>query len=133
MWGHEILLCRRAIEPRYGRWTLPAGFMENGETTAQGAIRETLEEANARVELLDMYTLVNLPHISQIHIIYLARLVDLDFSPGNETLEMSLFHEKEVPWNDLAFRSVDLTLRHFFADRLRGHFRLHIEDLPAPK
>lgn len=132
-WEERVLLCRRAIEPRHGLWTLPAGFMENGETTAQGAMRETLEEANARVELLDIYTLVNLPHISQIHIIYRARLLDLDFSPGEETLEMALFKEEEIPWSAIAFRSIGLTLRHFFADRQRGRFEFRIEDLPAAK
>ncbi|PKO57832.1 MAG: NUDIX hydrolase, partial [Betaproteobacteria bacterium HGW-Betaproteobacteria-19] len=85
-WGDRILLCRRAIEPCYGKWTLPAGFMENNETTAQGAVRETLEEACARIELGEMFTLIDVPHISQVHIVYRARLLDLDFRPGEESL-----------------------------------------------
>ena len=129
VWEDRVLLCRRAIEPRHGLWTLPAGFMENGETTAEAAVRETLEEANARVELLDMYTLVNLAHISQIHIIYRARLLDLDFFPGEETLEMALYKEEDIPWHDIAFRSIGLSLRHFFADRRKGEFGFHTEDL----
>src|SRR6059036_2638097 len=86
-WEDRILLCKRAIEPRYGLWTVPAGFMENGETTLQGAARETLEEANARVEVGPLYALYNIPHINQVYILFRARLLDLDFHPGAETLE----------------------------------------------
>ena len=102
---HEdrVLLCRRAIEPRSGLWTLPAGFLENGETVAEGATRETREEANASVKIVDLYTLFSLPHISQVYMFYLAHLTDLDFSPGEETLETRLFSEHEIPWDELAF------------------------------
>lgn len=96
-WGDRILLCRRAIEPRHGMWTLPAGFMENEETTAQAAARETLEEACARIEVGELYTLIDVPHISQVHIIYRARLLDLDFRPGEESLEVALLREDEIP------------------------------------
>lgn len=134
VWEHKVLLCRRAIEPCHGMWTLPAGFMEMGETTAQAAIRETAEEACARIELVELSTLVNIPHISQVHILYRARLLDLDFAPGEESLEVALFAEDEIPWPQIAFRSVALTLRHFFADRARGEFRFRIEDLaPQPQ
>lgn len=131
-WGDRILLCRRAIEPRLGYWTLPAGFMENAETTAQAAARETLEEACARIEVGDMFTLINVPHISQVHIVYRARLLDLDFSPGEESLEVALFSEEEIPWDDIAFRTISLSLRRFFEDRRRGTFRFHSEDLAGP-
>ena len=131
---HEgrILLCRRAIEPRYGYWTLPAGFMENDETAAQAALRETLEEAGARVELAGAFSLVSVPRVNQVHLFYRARLLDLAFKPGEETLEVELVEEAAVPWADLAFRTVALTLRHWFADRARGGFGFHEEDI-APR
>lgn len=125
----RILLCRRAIEPRYGLWTLPAGFMENGETTAAAAVRETLEEANARIAIGDLYSMYNLPHINQVHLLYRARLHDLEFSPGTESLEVELFEEQDIPWDEIAFRPVRLTLQHFFADRKTGNFQFHIGDL----
>ena len=125
-WEDRILLCRRAIEPRYGLWTVPAGFMENGETTAQGAQRETLEEANARVEILGLYALFNIPHINQVYMLFRARLLDLDFFAGAETLEARLFAETEVPWDEIAFVTVRRTLNHYFADRRTGEFRFHM-------
>lgn len=128
-WEDRILLCRRAIEPRYGRWTLPAGFMENGETTAQGAVRETLEETCARVEIGELFSLVNVPHIDQVHLFYRGRLLDGKFSPGIESLETALFAEAEIPWHDLAFRSVTLCLKAYFADRASANFTFHEDDL----
>ncbi len=125
----RVLLCRRAIEPRLGFWTLPSGFMEIGESTLEAAIRETLEEACARIEIEDLYTLMNVPQISQVHLIYRARLMDLDFAPGEESLETRLFTEAEIPWSDLAFRTNTLTLRHYFADRKAGKFIYHEETL----
>ena len=127
----RLLLCRRAIEPRYGYWTLPAGFMENDETTAQAALRETLEEAGARVELGAPFTLISVPRVNQVHLYYQARLADLQFKPGEETLEVALFEEGQVPWKDIAFRTVALTLKHWVADRSRGRFDFHAEDLIA--
>lgn len=124
-WGDRILLCKRAIEPRHGKWTLPAGFMENGETTAEAALRETLEEANARVELADIYSVFSVRHVNQVHIFYRARLLDLDFGPGTESLEVGLFQEDAVPWDEIAFRTVSTTLRHFYEDRRNGGFRVH--------
>lgn len=129
----RILLCRRAIEPRHGLWTLPAGFMENNETTLEAAARETREEANAHVEIGELYTLFNLPYISQVHLLYRARLLDLDFSPGAESLEVKLFKENEIPWDRLAFRPVRYTLEHFFADRRAGHYTFRSTDLAAPQ
>jgi ADP-ribose pyrophosphatase YjhB (NUDIX family) len=125
-WENRILLCRRAIEPRRGLWTLPAGFMENAETTAEGAQRETLEEANARVEILGLYALFNIPHINQVYMLFRARLLDLDFSAGAESLETRLFDEEEIPWNEIAFITVRRTLHHYFDDRRRGEFQFHI-------
>lgn len=133
VWQDRVLLCRRAIEPRAGCWTLPAGFMENQESVGEAARRETLEEACARVELDDMYTMISVPHINQVHVIYRARLLDLDFAPGAESLEVALFEETAVPWEEIAFRTVAMTLRHFFADRARGDFALHTEALALPK
>lgn len=131
-WQGKILLCRRAIEPGYGLWTLPAGFMENNETTSQGAIRETLEEANARVKIHDLYALFNLPHVNQVYMMFRAQLLDLDYSPGAESLEVKLFEENEIPWNQLAFRTVPKTLKYYYEDRSKGIFPLHIGDiLPA--
>ena len=126
---HEgrILLCRRAIEPRYGKWTLPAGFMEVGETTGDGAIRETVEEAGARVELGPLFSMIDVPHVQQVHIFFRADLLDTAFSAGTESLEVRLFGEHEIPWEEIAFRTVAATLRHFFADRRRGEFGIHTE------
>ena len=128
-WDRRILLCRRAIEPRYGYWTLPAGFMENDETTAQGALRETLEEAGAHVELLAPFSMISVPYVNQVHVFFRARLLDLEFKPGVESLEVALFEEARMPWNDIAFRTVGLTLKHWFADRARNSFGFHAEDI----
>ena len=124
VWEERILFCRRAIEPRYGLWTLPAGFMENGETSQQGAARETLEEACARVEVEGLYTLFNLPHIDQIYLMFRSRLLDLDFAPGAESLEVRLFEEHEIPWDEIAFPVIRESLRLFLADRVAGAFPL---------
>ncbi len=128
---HEgrILLCRRAIEPRYGYWTLPAGFMENDESTSQAAARETLEEAGANIEMGEPFTLISVPRVNQVHLYYRARLRNLEFKPGEETLEVALMAEGEIPWQEIAFRTVGLTLKHWFADRGRGAFRFHAEDI----
>jgi ADP-ribose pyrophosphatase YjhB (NUDIX family) len=124
VWQTKILLCRRAIEPRYGLWTIPAGFMENGETSQQGAARETLEEACARVEVEGLYTLFNLPHINQVYLLFRSRLLDLDFAAGEESLEVGLFEEQEIPWERLAFPVIKESLRLFYADRETGQYPL---------
>lgn len=121
----RVLLCRRAIEPRLGLWTLPAGFMELRETTAEAAAREAREEALADIEIGELYTLYSLPHIDQVYIIYRGRLLNLDFGPGEESLEVRLFRESEIPWEEIAFPVVTYTLQHYFADRRAGQFRLH--------
>jgi len=128
-WEGSILLCRRAIEPRHGFWTLPAGFMENCETTAQAAARETSEEALAQVEIGDLYTLFNVPHINQVHLFFRARLLEPSFGAGLESLEVRLFREDEIDWSEVAFASVRKTLQHFFADRKSGQFGFHIGDI----
>ena len=128
----RILLCRRAIEPRLGLWTLPAGFMENGETTAEAAARETLEEANAQIIVGELYSMYNLPYINQVHLLFRAKLLDLNFSPGTESLEVGLFEEPDIPWDELAFRPVLFTLQHYFADRKTGNFQFHIGNLEPP-
>ena len=125
----KLLLCRRAIEPRYGYWTLPAGFMENNETAGQAALRETLEEAGAQVELGAPFTLISVPYVNQVHLFYRARVRDLGFKPGEETLEIGLFEEERIPWKEIAFRTVGLTLKRWFADRKAGSFGFHAEDL----
>ncbi|MCG7952349.1 MAG: NUDIX hydrolase [Candidatus Thiodiazotropha endolucinida] len=124
VWEQQILLCRRAIEPRYGLWTVPAGFMENGETSQQGAARETLEEACARVEVEGLYTLFNLPHINQVYLLFRSRLLDLDFAAGEESQEVKLFDEQEIPWEKLAFPVIKESLRLYYADRETGKYPL---------
>jgi ADP-ribose pyrophosphatase YjhB (NUDIX family) len=137
VWEDKVLLCKRAIEPRYGLWTVPAGFMENGESTHAGAMRETLEEANARVVIDELYITVNLPLINQVYMLFRAQLLDLDFSAGEESLDVRLFSEDEIPWEELAFPTVEISLKRFFSDRARGEFTPGmvdiVRDAEAPK
>ena len=129
IWGDQVLLCKRAIEPRYGWWTLPAGFMENGETTVEAAARETLEEASTQVEILDLFAVFNLPQINQVYMMFKAVLPTLEFSPGSESLECKLYHEQEIPWSELAFPTITHTLEFFFSDRKKNDFGLHLGDI----
>ena len=133
VFGDRIVMCKRAIEPRYGLWTLPAGFMEMNETAAEGAAREALEEANARVEIEDIYTIYSIPHISQVYMMFRARLVDPDISPGVESLEVKLVTEDEIPWDQLAFAMVKRTLTHFLEDRKSGRFLTRFGDIHPPQ
>jgi ADP-ribose pyrophosphatase YjhB (NUDIX family) len=132
----QILLCKRAIEPRRGFWTLPAGFMENNETTEQAAKRETEEEAGANIELQSLFTLLNVPHVHQVHLFYRARLLDLNYAAGIESLEVQLFAEKDISWDDLAFPTVSNTLKLFFSDHAKvrdgGSFGFHTLDIFKP-
>ena len=132
VWGDQVLLCRRAIEPRYGKWTLPAGFMEEGETLAVGAIRETLEEAGARITVEKLYASYSLPAISQVYVLFLATLDDIDYAAGAESLEVALFLEQDIPWDELAFVTIREGLKRYFADRVTGTFTAHFADLRSP-
>ena len=128
-WEQQVLLCRRAIEPRYGLWTLPAGFLENGETLVAGALRETQEEAGARVAVDGLYAVISLPQINQVYMMFRAQLLDRDYGPGPESLEVRLFDESEIPWESLAFRTIARTLRNFFLDRRLDAFALHLSSI----
>ncbi|MBU0594772.1 MAG: NUDIX hydrolase [Gammaproteobacteria bacterium] len=128
-WEDKILLCRRAIEPRHGFWTLPAGFMENSETTTQAAARETLEEAQAMVEIGALYCLFNVPHISQVHLFFQARMLQPHFGAGVESLEVKLFTEQNLPWDEIAFATVRRTLQLFVTERQSGTFGFHMGDI----
>ncbi|HEU0229988.1 MAG TPA: NUDIX hydrolase [Burkholderiaceae bacterium] len=132
IWGEQVLLCRRAIEPRHGMWTLPAGFMELGETTAQGAVREAEEESGAQLELGPLYTVIDVPHVEQVHFFYLARVLSPDLDPGFETLEARFFDTRDIPWDELAFRTVRTTLEHYLEDRPGGRFPVHHYSLMTP-
>jgi ADP-ribose pyrophosphatase YjhB (NUDIX family) len=129
LWGDKVLLCKRNIEPRKGKWTLPAGFMELGETTAEGAARETVEEAGAQFEMQPLFSLINVARVGQVHLFYRAILLSPEFDPGTETQEAVLFDEADIPWDEIAFRTVKETLEHFFADRRAGHFGFHVLDI----
>jgi ADP-ribose pyrophosphatase YjhB (NUDIX family) len=128
-WGDKVLLCKRNIEPRFGKWTLPAGFMELNETTAEGAARETDEEAGAQFEMEGLFSLLNVVRVGQVHLFYRARLLSDQFKPGTETIEARLFTENEIPWDEIAFRTVKETLERYFADRRAGHYGFHHVDI----
>lgn len=129
VWGERVLLCKRAIEPRLGFWTLPAGFMEMGENLSAAAAREAREEANVEVEIDQLYNLFSLPHISQVYVFFRARMIEEVYSPGYESLETRLFSQHEIPWDDLAFETVRRSLQYFFADRESGEFIMRVEDV----
>ena len=131
-WEDKILLCRRAIQPRRNKWTLPAGFMELGETTAQGAMRETQEEAGARIELGALYTIIDVPHVDQVHFFYLGRALSDELFPGPESTEAGFYHPQDIPWNDLAFRTVATTLQHYVEDARVGIFPVRHYAIPMP-
>lgn len=128
-WDGRILLCRRAIEPRLGYWTMPAGFMENGETARQGAARETLEESGSRVDVGELLTVISIPDINQVHLLFQARMLAPGHGPTSESSDVRLFGEHEIPWDALAFRTVRHTLRHYVEDRRQGVSSLHVIDL----
>jgi ADP-ribose pyrophosphatase YjhB (NUDIX family) len=129
VWQDKVLLCRRNIEPRHGLWTLPAGFMELGETTEEGAMRETVEEAGARIELEGLFSMLNVVRAGQVHLFYRARMIDTHLNPGPETIEAKLFVEAEVPWDEIAFRTTKKTLEYYFEDRRTGRFGVHLADV----
>ena len=125
----KVLLCKRAIEPRAGWWTLPAGFMENGETSVQGAARETWEEAEARVAELQLYRLFDIPNINQLYMFYRAVVVDGAFGVGPESTEVALFTEEEIPWREIAFSVVHHALKEYFSDRKNEHFPVRVSSI----
>lgn len=127
--GDQMLLCKRAIEPRSGYWTMPAGFMENGETVAEAAARETMEEANARVNITRLMGVYSIPHISQVHMMFCGELLNDDFSAGEESLEVGLYSRKDIPWSELSFRVTTLALKHYFEDLDRGETRTRIDQI----
>ena len=127
--GSKVLLCKRNIEPRRGKWTLPAGFMELNETVAEGAARETVEEAGAQFEMEALFTVLNVARVGQVHLFYTARLLHGEFDPGYETMEARLFEESEIPWDEIAFRTVKETLLRYFDDRRAGKLAVHTIDI----
>jgi ADP-ribose pyrophosphatase YjhB (NUDIX family) len=131
--NEQVLLCRRAIEPRYGLWTLPAGFMENGETTQEAAARETQEEALAEVDIDALYTLTSIPQLNQVQLIYRASLSEPKFGSGEESLEVALFKEEEIPWDNLAFSTIRNALSFYFKDRQAGEFPLRHVTIQSPQ
>ena len=128
-WGDKVLLCKRNIEPRWGKWTLPAGFLELNETTAAGAARETDEEAGAQIEMQGLFSLLNVARVGPVHFFYRARLLSEALNPGTETIEARLFEEHEIPWDDIAFRTVKETLERFFIDHRAGQYGIHMIDI----
>ena len=128
----KILLCRRSIEPRVGYWTLPAGFLENGESTLEGAMRECVEESLANVVNPELYAIFDIPQIHQVYIFYRANLQTPVFGPTSESSEVALFAEADIPWGELAFPMVEVTLDHFLEDRKTGHFEVIREDIRRP-
>jgi len=125
VWNEQILLCKRAIAPSYGLWTLPAGFMENQESLEEAALRESREEANANLDIQNIYSVISLPHINQIYVLYRAKLLDLDFYAGPESLDVQLFNEEDIPWEQLAFKTIERTLKQYFEDRKQNTFPTH--------
>ncbi|MGY8813511.1 MAG: NUDIX hydrolase [Gammaproteobacteria bacterium] len=128
-WQDQILLCKRAIEPQYGLWTLPAGFMENGESTLQAALRETWEEANTTVKILDLYMVVNLPQVNQVYMMYRSSMTDKIYASGSESLEVDLYKEENIPWELLAFPVIRETLKYYYKDRKQGEFRIRTGEI----
>jgi ADP-ribose pyrophosphatase YjhB (NUDIX family) len=129
VWRDQVLMCRRAIEPRYGKWTIPAGFLEIGETVEEGAIRETYEEACAKVDNLKPYALYNLSFIGQVYLIFISRLLDPNFRAGYESLEVRLLEKHEIAWEELAFPVIREVLLLYFNDATKGVFNFHIIDI----
>jgi len=125
VWNEQVLLCKRAIEPCYGLWTLPAGFMENQESLEEAALRESREEANANLEIENIYSIISLPHINQVYVLYRAKLLDLDFYAGPESLDVQLFNEEDIPWESLAFKTIENTLKHYYSERKNGDFTVY--------
>ena len=125
-WGNQILLCRRAIDPRIGFWTFPAGFMEQNESAEEAAARETLEEAQAEVEITSLYAVFSLPHISQVYMIFRGAMRSPGYGAGSESLEAHLFHPDAIPWDRLAFPVIAEALHRYVDDKSRGVYDIHV-------
>ena len=132
VFGDQVLLCKRSIEPRHGFWTLPAGFLENGESSLEGALRECEEEANATVVNPELYALFDIPQINQVYVFYRAELMEPVFGPSSESSEVALFDEQDIPWSELAFPVVELAIDHFLKDRITGEFLVKHEQVQRP-
>ncbi len=132
-WQDRILLCRRAIEPKVGLWTFPAGFMETGESTEEAAARETFEEAHATVKVLSLHAVLSIPHISQVYMVFRGMMQEPQFKAGLESLEVKLFKPGDIPWDLLAFQVVRDALRHYVQDLERGSFSVHVDNVPPPQ
>lgn len=128
-WEDKILLCRRAIEPRKGLWTLPAGFLENGETVMQGAAREAMEEANADMREMQLFSVISIPHINQIYTMYRGGLHQGEASVGEESLEVALLTQEEIPWSEMAFPVVVETLKLYYQDLSNEGFTTHYGEI----
>ncbi|MEM1319774.1 MAG: NUDIX hydrolase [Bacteroidota bacterium] len=126
LWEDKVLLCRRAIEPRLGFWNVPGGYLENGESVEEGAVREVMEEACTHVDITGLHMVYSIPHINQVYMHFLGDLKQLDFAPGIESLEVQLFREEDIPWEEIAFGSSVFTLRRFFEDRKAGIRQVHV-------
>ena len=133
IWEDKVLLCKRAIEPRLGYWNVPGGYLENGERVEDGASREVWEEALAKVVDLQIHTIYSIPHINQVYMHFLGRLEPLEFGVGEESEEVQLFTEEEIPWKEIAFTSSMFTLKRFFSDREAGRRQVHIGHLDMDK
>jgi ADP-ribose pyrophosphatase YjhB (NUDIX family) len=131
-WQGRILLCQRAIEPRRGYWTTPAGFMENGETLQAGAARESLEEAQARVDIGSLLSITHVLHARQVHVNFRGRLLDGKFGAGAESLQVGLYEASQIPWNQIAFPSIEFALRSYLEDRRTGQEAVHYSDIDRP-
>lgn len=132
VYDNQILLCRRAIQPRKDLWTLPAGFLENGESSLQGALRECDEEANATVINAELYAVFDIPEINQVYTFYRGDMNEAVYSPSLESTEVELFHERDIPWSELAFPAIELALYHFFNDRRDGSFTIRHDVIRRP-
>ena len=130
--GNKVLLCKRAIQPRYGLWTLPAGFLENGETIEEGAFRETKEETNTEVKMGNLYAIFNIPQINQVYMLHLAEVINEDYGETSESLEVEFFGESDIPWEELAFPFVPTTLKNYFKDRKRDEYPLTTQIIERP-
>jgi ADP-ribose pyrophosphatase YjhB (NUDIX family) len=130
-WENQILLCRRAIEPRLGFWTFPAGFMEMGESMEDAAARETLEEAKADVEITSIYALYTLRRVDQVYVVFRGQLRTMDFGVGDESSEVKLASLEDIPWEQLAFPVIREILTRYAEDHQQGQFHTHFGEIPS--